>query len=184
MRDDETAPKARERWSARAKGETVLRILRGESMEVVSREVRAPLRELQEWHDRFLEVELRRAQQKIGELTMGIELHEGRGLCSQLGRGGPSDDEALSPTKGKRYPSPGRHTDAACAHYAELAAGRSQAALVGPAHSSWRVPRSSTSTQSCGEGTLGACQSPDHTASGADPSAELGGRGRSARDTQ
>jgi transposase len=90
----DAAPVGRERWSARRKGEAVLRVLRGESMEELSREFGAPLHELQEWRDRFVaegmaalrsrqtsaaEVELAKARQKIGELMMEIELHEKKG---------------------------------------------------------------------------------------------------------
>ena len=79
------------RWSARKKGDVVLRILRGESMELLSRELGVAMRDLQEWHDSFVsagsaalrsrpttaaEVELTKARAKIGELTMELELHE------------------------------------------------------------------------------------------------------------
>jgi hypothetical protein len=90
----DAAPAERERWSARRKGEAVLRVLRGESMEELSRELRLPLHELQQWRDLFVaegtaalrsrqttaaEVELAKARQKIGELMMEVELHEKKG---------------------------------------------------------------------------------------------------------
>ncbi len=80
-----------QRWSAKKKGDVVLRILRGESMELLSRELGVAMHDLQEWHDSFVsagaaalrsrlttaaEVELKKAQAKIGELTMELELHE------------------------------------------------------------------------------------------------------------
>jgi len=43
------------RWSASRKREVVLRRLRGESLEEVSREVRVPVSRLEEWRSRFLE---------------------------------------------------------------------------------------------------------------------------------
>jgi len=43
------------RWSASRKQEVVLRLLRGESLEEVSREVRVPVSRLEEWRSRFLE---------------------------------------------------------------------------------------------------------------------------------
>ncbi len=80
-----------QRWSAKKKGDVVLRILRGESMELLSRELGLAMHDLQEWHDSFVaagsaalrsrpttaaQVELTKAQAKIGELTMELELHE------------------------------------------------------------------------------------------------------------
>lgn len=98
---DDAAPVSRQRWSAKRKGETVLRALRGESMEELSRELGIPLHELQQWRDRFVaegmaalrarktsaaEVELGKAQQKIGELMMEIELHEKKGALLEARR--------------------------------------------------------------------------------------------------
>jgi transposase len=69
----------------------VLRLLRGESLEAVSRELRVPAVRLAGWRDDFLEggtarllarptspaeFQLRKAQAKIGELMMRLELHE------------------------------------------------------------------------------------------------------------
>jgi hypothetical protein len=44
-----------ERWSAKAKVDVVLRLLRGESVEAVSREVQVPAHELEAWRRTFLE---------------------------------------------------------------------------------------------------------------------------------
>lgn len=80
-----------ERWSAGKKTEVVLRLLRGESLEEVSREIQVPAHELEEWRRVFLETgaeglkrrgfdaedrEVRKLQAKIGEMTMRLELAE------------------------------------------------------------------------------------------------------------
>ena len=77
------------RWSAKRKTETVLRLLRGESVDDVSREVGLEIYRLEEWRQEALanleasfksrasnplEGELNRAKQKIGELSMEVEL--------------------------------------------------------------------------------------------------------------
>lgn len=80
-----------ERWSAGRKREVVLRLLRGEEIEVISREVAVPVHQLEEWRRVFLdggtanlrsrgladeERELRRVQAKLGEMVMRVELAE------------------------------------------------------------------------------------------------------------
>jgi transposase len=80
-----------ERWSAKAKSEVVLRLLRGESVGDLSREVQVPAHELETWRRDFLDggvLGLRRrggdpeerlikqTQAKVGELTMKLELAE------------------------------------------------------------------------------------------------------------
>jgi len=80
-----------ERWSAKAKTEVVLRLLRGEGVEAVSREVQVPAHELEAWRRTFLEGGaeglkkrhgdaearlLKQAQAKVGELAMRLELAE------------------------------------------------------------------------------------------------------------
>ena len=80
-----------ERWSARHKTEVVLRLLRGEDVGKVSREIQMPAHELEEWRRVFLEGgsqglkrrgidpeerEVRRLQATIGEMTMRVELAE------------------------------------------------------------------------------------------------------------
>ena len=79
------------RWSVRRKSEAVLRLLRGEDIDGLSRELQAPVHQLAEWRDAFLaqgleglrkrprpreERELKEAQAKIGELTMQVEILE------------------------------------------------------------------------------------------------------------
>jgi transposase len=94
-----------ERWSAARKSEVVLRLLRGEDIETVSREVAVPVHQLEEWRRVFLdggkaqlrtrgipeeERELKRVQAKLGELVMRVELAEGllqkRGFADDLKR--------------------------------------------------------------------------------------------------
>jgi hypothetical protein len=79
-----------ERWSAQRKTELVLRLLRGEALDAVSRESQVPAHELESWKRVFLEAggrglksrsdpeerELTRARAKVGELTMRLELAE------------------------------------------------------------------------------------------------------------
>ena len=78
-----------ERWSAQRKIEVVLRLLRGEDLVEVSREVRVPPPQLEEWRRVFLETgqqglkrrgrdpterALLRTRAKLGEVTMRLEL--------------------------------------------------------------------------------------------------------------
>ena len=87
-RRDEALP---ERWSAQRKTEVVLRVVRGEAIDEVAREIQVPVHELEEWRRVFLESgqqglkrrgldpeerELRRLQAKIGDMTMRPELAE------------------------------------------------------------------------------------------------------------
>jgi len=80
-----------ERWSAPRKTEVVLRVVRGEAIDEVAREIQVPVHELEEWRRVFLEGglqglkrrgldpeerELRRLQAKIGDMTMRLELAE------------------------------------------------------------------------------------------------------------
>ena len=83
-------PELPERWSASRKMELVLRLLRGEALDAVSRESQVPANELETWKHVFLEQgtrglksrsdpeerELTRARAKIGELMMRLELAE------------------------------------------------------------------------------------------------------------
>ncbi len=79
-----------ERWSVQRKTELVLRVLRGEALDAVSRESQVPAHELERWQRIFLEQgkrglrtkaepeerELILARAKIGELMMRLELAE------------------------------------------------------------------------------------------------------------
>jgi transposase len=77
------------RWSARKKADAVVRLLRGESLDEVSRELRVEAHRLQAWRDEFLaggieglkarplqpeERKLKEAERKVGELTMELEI--------------------------------------------------------------------------------------------------------------
>jgi hypothetical protein len=90
---DRPTPEPRRRMSARRKQEAVLRLLRGEDLELVSRELGATAAELSGWRDRFQaggeaslksrpadarEAEIGRLQAKVGELTMAAELLEAK----------------------------------------------------------------------------------------------------------
>ena len=77
------------RWSARRKVEAVLRLLRGESLDIVARKLRLRPSTLASWREKFLRSgkkglksrsgdpvvsENQKLKAKIGELTMEIEL--------------------------------------------------------------------------------------------------------------
>jgi len=103
---DGSTPDPRRRMSARRKQEAVLRLLRGQDLELVSRELSVTAAELSGWRDQFLaageaslksrpadarDAEIGRLQAKVGELTMTAELLEAKieGLETHrpLGRG-------------------------------------------------------------------------------------------------
>ena len=86
------APRKR-RMSAKRKQEAVLRVLRGEDLELVSREVGTTAADLSAWRDSFLEAgaaslksrpedgrdrDLKAMREKIGEMTMANELLEAK----------------------------------------------------------------------------------------------------------
>ena len=90
------------RFSARRKRETVLRLLRGEDLESVSRELGITAARAAQWRDQFLvagqaslksragdarDADNRRLQAKIGELLMENELLYAK--VDQLEAGGP-----------------------------------------------------------------------------------------------
>jgi hypothetical protein len=77
------------RWSAGRKKEVVLRLLRGEPVDAISREVSVPIYKLERWRDRALagidaglkerendpvEKQLDEANRRIGELVMEVEI--------------------------------------------------------------------------------------------------------------
>lgn len=85
-----------ERFSARQKTEVVLRLLRGEALDLLSRELGIPAARLTTWRETFLDGgqeamkthpldsrarELGRLREKLGESTMEIEL-----LREKIGR--------------------------------------------------------------------------------------------------
>ena len=103
--EEEQGQELPERWSAKAKTEVVLRLLRGEAVEAVSREIQVPAHELEAWRRVFLEGGMaglrsrggdpeargvKQAQAKVGELAMRLELAEmlleKRGYGEELAR--------------------------------------------------------------------------------------------------
>ena len=96
--------KSVKRWSAKRKQEVVLRLLRGEGLDTLSRETGQPASVLSRWREEFLEggmaalkrrtddpkvnaleKELRRAKRLVGELMMDKELLEGVRVPPQAG---------------------------------------------------------------------------------------------------
>ena len=89
MSEERGSSTERGRWSSRRKTETVLRVLRGEDLDGLSRELGVTAGALAHWRDQFLasgqtglksrpaderDDELGRLRAKIGELTMENEL--------------------------------------------------------------------------------------------------------------
>jgi transposase-like protein len=98
---DGPAPERRRRMSARRKQSAVLRLLRGEDLELVSRELGVTAAELSAWRDAFLaagegslktrpadgrNVEIGRLKAKVGDLTMTTELLEAKIERLEAGR--------------------------------------------------------------------------------------------------
>lgn len=88
-----------QRWSVGRKREVVLRLLGGESAELLSRELGVPIYKLEQWREKAdaaldgalkeresdpASGELAAAMQRIGELSMEVEL-----LRARIGRPGP-----------------------------------------------------------------------------------------------
>ena len=92
-----------QRWSVGRKREVVLRLMRGESTELLSRELGLPIFKLEQWREKAeaaldgaldgalkerdadpASTELAAAMQRIGELSMEVEL-----LRAKVGRPGP-----------------------------------------------------------------------------------------------
>ncbi|MDQ3520761.1 MAG: hypothetical protein M3434_00180 [Gemmatimonadota bacterium] len=80
-----------ERWSAKRKSEVVLRLLRGEDLGELSREIQVSPPEIEQWREAFLsgaesglkkrggdplEREIVRTRAKLGETMMKLELAE------------------------------------------------------------------------------------------------------------
>ena len=86
---DGPTPGQRRRMSARRKQDAVVRLLRGEDLELLSRELAVTAAELSGWRDAFLaggeaslksrpadarDAEIGRLREKVGDLTMANEL--------------------------------------------------------------------------------------------------------------
>ena len=94
---DVTGPAVIQRWSAARKREIVLRLLRGESLDLVSREIGVEPYRLERWRDKALaamdaglkersdddplQAGLDAAHKRVGELSMEVEL-----LRAKIGR--------------------------------------------------------------------------------------------------
>ncbi len=94
---DQAGTKAIQRWSAARKREVVIRLLRGEPLEAVSREIGVEPYRLERWRDKALaglhaglkeradddpvQAGLDAAHQRVGELSMEVEL-----LRAKIGR--------------------------------------------------------------------------------------------------
>jgi transposase len=87
------------RWSARRKEGVVMRLLRGESLDLLARETGQPAGRIASWREEFLaagreglkarpaaieEFALREAQRKVGELSMEVDI-----LTALLDKKGP-----------------------------------------------------------------------------------------------
>jgi transposase len=88
-RSDEPEARSEVRWSARRKEGVVMRLLRGESLDLLARETGQPAGRISGWRDEFLaagreglksrpapieEVTLREAQRKVGALSMEVDI--------------------------------------------------------------------------------------------------------------
>ena len=77
------------RWSARRKEGVVMRLLRGESLDLLAREAKQPAGQIARWREEFLaagreglkarplaleDFTLREAQRKVGELSMEVDV--------------------------------------------------------------------------------------------------------------
>ena len=94
---EKAEPKVIQRWSATRKREVVLRLLRGESLDAISREIGVEVYRLERWRDRALaamdaglkersdddplQAGLDAAHKRVGELSMENEL-----LRARIGR--------------------------------------------------------------------------------------------------
>ena len=89
MSEDRGSKGERGRWSSRRKTEIVLRVLRGEDLDALSRELGVTAGTIAQWREQFLaggqaavksrpaderDEELARLRAKVGELTMENEL--------------------------------------------------------------------------------------------------------------
>ena|SRR3990172_7701817 len=88
------------RWSSRKKGEAVLRLLRGESVDGLSRELSVTVEALSRWREEFIEGgmaglkgktaddgRIAKLEKKIGQQAMLLELHEKKDQFMQRNAG-------------------------------------------------------------------------------------------------
>ncbi len=89
VRSDEPEARSEVRWSARRKEGVVMRLLRGESLDLLARETGQPAGRISGWREEFLvagreglksrpapveDVALREAQRKVGALAMEVDI--------------------------------------------------------------------------------------------------------------
>lgn len=82
------------RWSVRRKTDAVMRLLRGEDLDIVARELRVEVHRLAAWRDEFIaggaealkarptdptDRKLREAERQVGRLTMELEVWQAAG---------------------------------------------------------------------------------------------------------
>src|SRR5918997_5725651 len=99
-RSQSEASTERGRWSSRRKTEAVLRLLRGEALDALSRELGVTAATLAQWRDQFLvggqaavrsrpadarDEDLARRRAKLGELTLDNELLRERAQRAEAG---------------------------------------------------------------------------------------------------
>ena len=100
MSDEQGSRGERGRWSSRRKTEVVLRVLRGEDLDALSRELGVTAGTIAQWRELFLasgqaglksrvaderDDEVGRLRAKIGELTMENELLRERARRAEVG---------------------------------------------------------------------------------------------------
>lgn len=91
------------RWTASKKAEVVLRLLRGESVDAVSRECEVTVEALHRWRENFIaagiaglkgktleQVRIAALEKKIGQQAMELELHEKKDQFLRTRGGGSS----------------------------------------------------------------------------------------------
>ena len=78
---------APDRWSAQAKSEVVLRLMRGEAIDQVSRAVQVPAHQIETWRRDFLEAGVAGLKKRAGDV-------EARALKQPQAKVGRINDEA------------------------------------------------------------------------------------------
>lgn len=91
------------RWSARKKTEAVLRLLRGETVDTLSRELNVTVEALSRWREAFVEagiaglkgrtnedVRIAQLEKKVGQQAMLLELYEKKDRFVEQTRGSSS----------------------------------------------------------------------------------------------
>src|SRR5690349_4185080 len=87
-----------ERWSVQRKAELVLRVLRGEALDAVSRESQVPAHELESWKRIFLEQGTRGLKTRSDPEERVLRLMRGHQLLAPRRLGPPNGDPAHAGT--------------------------------------------------------------------------------------